>query len=60
MESTRFFSRDGRLMSFDIGLGKLMPGNGNWDYKGMDRFVTRHPRLWMHDGVLGSIDVHHQ
>ena len=24
------FSRDGRLMSFDIGVGKAMPGNGNW------------------------------
>lgn len=38
------FSRDGRLMSFDIGVGKAHAGQRELGYKGMNWFVTRYPR----------------
>jgi hypothetical protein len=40
-----FFSRDGRLMSFDIRLGKLVLGQWELGFKGMNGSVTRYPRF---------------
>jgi hypothetical protein len=32
-------------MSFDIGLGKLVPGKRELGFKGMNGSVTRYPRF---------------